>query len=464
MELALLVGALWKEVGRLRSENAALREKLGENSRNSSKPPSRDPTALPRHRDRPRSGRRAGGQRGHRGRRRELVDEPDRVHDVDARRCESCGSQNVSRTDEGPRRHQVVEIPAAPSEVDEWRMHQAKCLDCRHRFWPSLPASVATGGFGKRLQATIAYMTGTLRLSRRMTEQALADLFGVPISLGSVSATEKVVSTVLAEPVNEAHRAACAQPVAHIDETGWRHHHGKAWLWALWTTVAVVFKIATDRGHKAFHALIKGFDGVLESDRWVVYDEWDVLKRQLCWAHLERTWEKFVERGGASARIGRALLDETHRMFRWWHKVRDGTMTREHFRRHMVSLMDRVHALLNQGMRLRSHPKTRRTCTRIRKLAPALWTFIEVEGVEPTNNVVERRIRAGVQWRASSLGTQSEAGREYAERMLTVTATLRQHGRNVYAYLVEAMHDHLHHLPAPSLLHDSGIKTIVQAA
>ena len=458
------------EVAMLRAENATLREKLTENSRNSSKPPSSDPTSHPRHPQRPSNGRPRrqrppGAQRGHRGSHRKLVDNPDRVCAVDAHRCEKCGGRHLTRTEGAPQRHQVVEIPAAPREVVEWQRYEALCLDCDYRFWPELPADVPLGGFGPRLQATIAYFTGTLWLSRRAAEQSVGDLYGVPISLGSVSATEAVVSAVIATPVDDAHDAACAQPVAGIDETGWRHHHGKAWLWAFCTAVATVFMVATNRGDVAFRALVRGFHGILVSDRWVVYDAWDMAKRQLCWAHLERMWQKFVDRGGPSAQIGRALLEDTHRMFHWWHKVRDGTMTRKRFRLHMLPVIERVQTLLDRGMTLRAHAKTRRTCTRIRKLAPALWTFIEVEGVEPTNNATERVVRMGVQWRARSLGTQSDAGREYVARMLTATATLRRHGRNVYEYLVEAMNNHLHGIPAPSLLRDvETTKTTVQAA
>lgn len=445
---------LEQRIEELERENSKLREKLGENSHNSSKSPSSDATSKPRHPNRAPTGRKRGAQPGHTGTARPLVDVPDRVHPVDRHRCARCGSHDLKRTDHSPRRHQVTEIPARSAEVDEWQMFENECVKCGHRDWATLPSNVSVRGFGPRLLATIGYMTGALRLSRRTTEQALSDLFGVPMSLGSVSAVEKTVSSALEAPVDEAKRAACAAPVGDIDETGWRQHNHKAWLWVLCTELATVFAVATGRGHSAFQSLIGGFKGILVSDRWVVYDAWDMSKRQLCWSHLQRAWMKFIERGGASAVIGSRLLEETQQMFRWWHKVRDGSMSRENFRHHMGPLMTRVQELLDRGMRLRSHRATSGTCARIRRLAPALWTFVEVEGVEPTNNAAERSLRTGVLWRRVSLGSQSLEGSRYVERILTATATVRQHHGNIYEYLVELMSNDLHGRPAPSLLTD----------
>lgn len=450
--------SLREEIERLLAANALLREKLSENSHNSSKPPSRDPVSQPRHpgrrhkRSEGKKARKTGGQPGHRGTYRELIDTPDRVHEVDALCCERCKGRHLTRTTCAPRRHQVVEIPPRKANVDEWRRYENECLDCGHRTLADLPDGVSPGGFGPELQATVVYLTGPLRISRRGAQCAIEDLFGIHLSLGSMTAIETSASAVLEQPVEEAHRAAVAQPVAHLDETGWRHHHHKAWLWVLVTSVATIFSLSMSRGHDAFEKLIRNFDGILESDRWVIYDAWEVTKRQLCWSHLERTWERFVERGGEAARVGRELLDSTHQMFHWWHKVRDGTMTRESFRRHMGPIRTAIQQSLDSGMAVRSDAKTPRTCRRIRKLDAAMWTFVEVEGIEPTNNVAERAVRKGVLWRMTSLGTQSLTGRQFAERIMTATATVRQHGGNIYDYLVEAMTNRLHGHPAPSLL------------
>jgi hypothetical protein len=81
------------------------------------------------------------------------------------------------------------------------------------------------------------------------------------------------------------------------------------------------------------------------------------------------------------------------------------------------------------------HKKTRHTCERILKLRASLWRFVEVEGVEPTNNSAERALRRAVLWRRKSFGTQSESGSRFVERILTVVMSLRQQGRDVLEYL-----------------------------
>ena len=174
--------------------------------------------------------------------------------------------------------------------------------------------------------------------------------------------------------------------------------------------------------------------------------------RQLCWAHLQRAFVKFSERKGNSRTLGHELLAEHRRMFHWWHKVRDGTMTRAAFIRNMRAVRRTVESLLRGGRDCCTNAATRATCREILRLAPALWTFVTKEGVEPTNNNGERPMRQGVLWRRVSHGCDSHAGSRFVERMLTVTETLRQHRRNVLDYLTAAVSAHHHRRIAPSLI------------
>src|SRR5262249_15376979 len=97
-------------------------------------------------------------------------------------------------------------------------------------------------------------------------------------------------------------------------------------------------------------------------------------------------------------------------------------------------------------------PTTAGTCREILKRHEALWTFVQVEGVEPTNKTAERSIRPGVQWRKGSFGTQSAEGSRFVESMMTVVATLKQQRRTVRAYPTAAHEAALRGEPAPSLL------------
>jgi transposase len=145
-------------------------------------------------------------------------------------------------------------------------------------------------------------------------------------------------------------------------------------------------------------------------------------------------------------------------MFTWWHRVREGTLKRSTFRSYMTPLRREVERLLEAGSRC-GEPKTAGTCRDILKRREALWTFVQVDGVEPTNNTAERALRPGVLWRKGSFGTQSEEGSRFVESMMTVVATLKQQQRNVLEYLTEACEAALRGEAAPSLLPLSGQKS-----
>lgn len=429
-----------------------LKAQLARNSSNSSRPPSSDPPEnKPKKRRKP-SGRKRGAQPGHPPQGRELLP-PERVDEtIDHKpsHCRRCGAP-LKGEDPYPRRHQVTELPPIKPHVEEHRLHELVCSECGAATKAHLPEGVPEGAFGPRLQATVGILTGVLRLSKRAAELALENLFGVDISLGSIIACEKVVSEALREPYEEAKAYVQAQPVAHADETGWRQEGKRAWLWTAVSGVVAVFLVHARRSAKAAGELLGAFAGILVSDRWKAYNFFDPSKRQLCWAHLIRAFEGFVELGGQAARIGRALLAEADKMFQWWHRVRDGTLSRSSFRTYMAPVRRRVEALLERGARCRNS-KVAGRCKDILKLAPALWTFLRVEGVEPTNNAAERALRPAVILRKTSYGTQSDAGSRFVERIMTATQTMRLQGRNVVEFVTEAVHAHLLGRPVPSLL------------
>ena len=276
-------------------------------------------------------------------------------------------------------------------------------------------------------------------------------LFHTDLALGSVSAIEQNVSAALSQPVEEARTYVRQQPVVNADETSWRQGKQKLWLWIGTTPLVTVFLLATRGAEGAQQLLGRAFQGIVGSDRWSGYNWLPVLQRQLCWAHLKRDFQAFVDRGGESARLGEALLKQVKTMFELWHKLREGALSRTQFQECMAPVREEVGALLRQGQEL-AHDKTRRTCKRILKLESALWTFVWVEGVEPTNNWAERLLRRAVLWRRRSFGTQSETGSLFVVRVLTAVTTLRQQKRDVLDYLTEACAAAMRGDTPPSLL------------
>ena len=446
-ELMALVGRLTARVVELEAQVA----QLSRNSTNSSKPPSSDPPGVvrPPH---PPSGRKRGGQAGHQGHQRRLLP-PEKVTkavDVLPGTCCSCG-KHLDGRDPDPLRHQVIEVPPITPEVIEYRLHALGC-DCGATTRARLPVGVPCSSFGPRLAAMLAICTAKYRLSKRAVRELLSDFLGIELSLGSVANIEQQVSDAVDEPVAEAREHVRQSAGVNADETSWREDKKKAWLWVAATSVVTVFVIATSRGAKVAKELLgEAFKGVLTTDRWSAYNWVDVVRRQICWAHLKRDFQSWVDWGGPGAKWGRALLREVRRLFRLWHRARDGTISREVLAKRMRLVQLDVATLLMEAAVCRSR-RVRGMAKEMQKLEWAFWTFIDTPGVEPTNNFGERQIRHAVLWRKGSFGTDSTAGSRFVERMLTVIVTLRQQERNVLDYLTAACRAHLTGTPKPSLV------------
>lgn len=443
--LASMVHALQEQV-------RTLQEQLNQTSQNSSRPPSSDPPQHGRPR-RPRSHRRRGGQPGHPGHTRTLipVEDVDEVVVIKPEQCAHCHAP-LSGDDRTPWRHQVLEIPPIKPVVTEYQWHQLMCSACGAVTRAPWPTGVPSGTYGPRVQATVALCTGSYRLSKRTTQQMMDDVFGVPVSVGTISQLEQTTTEVVAGPVEEACTYVQAQEVAHLDETSWRQGGTRAWLWVAVTSWVTVFVVRMSRGGDVARALLgETFTGILVTDRYSGYNWYPVRWRQLCWAHLLRDIEAMIDRGGGSQEIGEALKSQARQMFHWWHRVRDGTLSRSSFRSYMSPVRRAVEQLLEAGSTC-GVPKTEGMCREILKLRQALWTFVQVDDVEPTNNAAERALRPGVLWRKGSFGTQSAAGSRFVESMMTVVTTLKQQQRNVLEYLTEACEAALRGDAAPSLL------------
>jgi transposase len=379
------------------------------------------------------------------------VEEVDEVVVLKPEQCQGCHAP-LAGEDASPFRHQVIEIPPIKPVITEYQWHQLVCSACGATTRAPWPAGVPSGTYGPRVHATVALCTGSYRLSKRTTGQVLDNLFGVPMSVGTISQSEKATTEVVAEPVEEARTYVHAQRVAHLDETSWRQGDQRAWLWVAVTRLVTVFLIRMSRGGQVARELLgEHFSGILVTDRYSAYNWYPVRWRQVCWAHLLRDFEAIRGRGGASEEIGEALLAKAHQMFRWWHRVCEGALQRSTFRAYMRPLSREVEHLLEAGSRC-GVSATEGMCHEILKRREALWTFVQVEGVEPTNNAAERAIRPGVQRRKISFGTQSEEGSRFVESMMTVVATLKQQKRDILAYLTAAHEAALRGEAAPSLL------------
>jgi transposase len=420
----------------LKAELDELRERLGLNSNNSSKPPSSDPPHQLKTTSNDPKGRKRGGQAGHRGQSRKLkaFAQVDQIIDLRPISCAECGHLLLG-DDADAARHQVNEVPNCKAFVTEYRRHSLRCLVCGTLSQADWPGDMPSGSFGPRAQAIVAYLTARLTASHRDVAEAMEVLHGIKLSLGSVSALQHRVSQSLQTVVEQAKLYVCSQVSQNVDETSWPEADKSKWLWVNATRDVTLYHLLEGRATKqAKEVISEQAKGIIGTDRFGAYNWLPARRRQICWAHLKRDFQAMAERGGESAVVGEALLKEVDEVFKLWHQLRDGMMSRKQLQEEIAPVERRVKGLLKRGSCC-EHKKTRHTCERILKLRRSLWRFVEVEGIEPTNNSAERALRRAVLWRRKSFGTQSETGSQFVERILTVMMSLRQQGRDVLEYL-----------------------------
>jgi len=430
---------------------AALEARLGQDSSNSSKPPSGDPLHVKRRPPQPPSGKRRGGQRGHQRHTRELVPPERLTAAVECKPavCRGCG-HGLEGADPEPGRHQVAELPEVRPDVTEYRLHRLVCPRCGIATRGRLPAGVPRGAFGPRLQAVVALLGGAYRLSKRQVRALLADLLGLTVSTGMVCKTERHAAGAVAGPVDEVYEHVRTAAAAGVDETGWREDKGRAWLWTAVTSRATAFRIARSRGADALHALVGDPVGpVVVCDRFPTYAR--APNRQTCWAHLRRDFQSMIDRAAGGEAVGAKLLHFAGFVFAWWKRHQGGSVHFQTLRSYVAGLKPVVRALLESGAAC-DCAWTAKVCRKLLSAEPCLWTFAAAGGVPPHNNAAERALRHGVIWRKTSYGTDGEAGSRFVERMLTVVATSRQQSRDVLGFLTACLQSRLDGTPAPSLL------------
>ncbi len=415
-----------------------LQARVGLNSTNSSKPPSTDPPHIKRFR-RPPTGRRPGGQPGHPGWSRALVapERVDRIDDVYPEQCRGCGAGILKRDCEGqePLRRQIAEIPEIEPFVTEIRCHRASCPKCGTVTVAAEPEGTPRGSFGPSLRALLVVLSGRFRLSRREVVEFGSEALGLQISVGCLDNMCRGIGELLAEPVEQVKREIQTTEVVHPDESGWLQKGVRHWIWVAATKTAAFFRIARSRGSDVAREILgDDFAGLIVSDRWAAYTLIPPERRQVCWAHLKRDFQGFIDRGGSSVAFGKAGLELTKELFTIWHDYESGKIDWPEMQKRMNSVEIEVGRLLAGGTRSKDK-KVRGFTKKLLELEPSLFLFSRVPGVEPTNNRAERMLRPVVLLRKGSFGTMSAGGSQFVERMMTVVMTCRLQKRSVLKYL-----------------------------
>ena len=353
----------------------------------------------------------------------------------------------------------MTELPRIEAHITEYQCQRVVCPECGKTTQAELPAEVK-GHFGPQLTALIAYLTVVCRMPRRMVLELMEQVLGIPLSLGSVQNSWEETSEAVAEACAELEQQLPHEPVLNSDETGYRTSGEKRWLWALVAPGFVFYKIALSRGAEVLVQLLgAAFAGILCSDRCPTYLKYHPGEGQFCWAHFKRNVLGVLEiaKTTEAEKFCRDLLALHARLFRLWHRFRAGPgsrygpITREQLIVKSVPLEKKFFALALRHLDSRNKD--------VRNLATALcvhferfFTFLEKEGVEPTNNAAERALRCAVQWRKISFGSRSPQGEVAVARLLTVARTCNMQNRSSLGFLGTAIRAHRKAQPSPSLL------------
>ena len=446
-----------------------LEEKINKNSKNSSIPPSKNGFGGEPKQEQKKQDKKtplAAHKKHQVGKKLYPPDECKVIHEEKPSECSACGEKLIG-SDPEPYRHQIIEIPIIRPEVVEYRLHQLDCEHCGAKTRAGLPSGVTPKCYGHGLAAWIAILSGEYRQSVRQVERLLKELCGVELSRGTIGRARAEMSDALSTATLEAGHYVQQQSIVNVDETGFKQYNRdgqnpgqmRGWLWVVVTPLVSFFTIVLSRSKATAQALLGDFTGVVGSDRCPSYNWLTNDHRQVCWAHLLRDFQAMAERSGASAEIGTHLLKSGHRLFHWWHKVRDGTMSTELFveavRLLRAGVIEELESAVNLPIGHKEQTplaKTIRSCQQILKVEAALWTFVDHPGVEPTNNVAERALRPAVIWRNTSFGSQSQGGSEFVARMLTVSSSLKSQGRSLLDFLTESCHAYRLGSVAPSLI------------
>jgi len=289
--LAALVVSLRRELAEARERIAELEARLRQNPRNSSQPPSSEGLAKPVPRSlRKKSGRKPGGQDGHKGMTLAQVARPDREIRHEPAGCGRCGAGLAGRPVTAVERRQVFDLPPVHAEVTEHQLIERECGCGRRTKGAAPPGAEAPVQYGPRIAAVMVYLHAGQFLSKDRTAQALSELFGIPCSSGTVAALTARAAGRLDGFLERAREQIAASEVAGFDETGFRVAGRLAWVHCARTGKYTLLMVHPKRGTKAMEAMgvLPRFAGVAVHDAWAPYDTYTAPDHQLCCAHAQR--------------------------------------------------------------------------------------------------------------------------------------------------------------------------------
>jgi transposase len=218
------------------------------------------------------------------------VARPDRELRHEPGCCGRCGAGLTGRPVTGVEHRQVFDLPEVAVTVTEHQLIERECL-CGHRTKGVAPQGAeAPVQYGPRIAAIIVYLYAGQFLSKQRTAQALAEMFGIPLSSGTVAGITARAAGRLGGFLEGVRGTIAAAEVAGFDETGFRVDGRLHWVHCARTGKYTLLMVHPKRGRQATEAMgiLSSFAGVAVHDAWAPYDTYTGLEHQLCCAHALR--------------------------------------------------------------------------------------------------------------------------------------------------------------------------------
>jgi len=436
---------LEKTVAELLEKNEQLEQRLykieiqlNKNSSNSSKPPSSD---NPYKKDKTKKEKgedkttntdttqkgKVGAKTGHQGFRQQFM-EPTTIVPVKADECR-CGCKEI--TDQNPfYTHQEIELPEIQMDVTHFVLYKGTCTDCGRTVKATVPKEHQTG-YGPRLSAFIGELAGMQGNSRTSVQMLCQDFLKFTISLGAIQKIIDRVSTAILPHYQAIANAARQSLINGIDETIWKMHGKLMYMWVMVNSKIAFFKMHQRRSKEAFLELIADWQGILISDGYRLYTDWLNL-RQTCLSHLIRDARGLSEYSKKEiSQFGQKAMEMLQTLCAMAEKIPDQKQWDDFYAGFIDLIFDNIDRYKKDEAGIFAR--------RLLREIDCLWTFLEVAGVEPTNNRTERALRFGVLWRKRSQGTRTDKGNQWVERILSLRQTARFNDRSTFDILVEAI-------------------------
>jgi len=444
-------------IAELRAQNAALvarvaqlERQLGLNSGNSGKPPSSDGLKKPARVSslRERSGKKTGGQKGHRGKTLSRTGTPDATVDHFPEACGRCGMALSAAMATDHTARQVFDLPEPqPLIVTEHRAFACRCPACGEHTRAAFPEdATAPVQYGERIAAVVVYLLHLQFLPEKRLAQMMADLFGVTLTTATIARMSQSCAARLQGFAATVRDHVAAAPVKHLDETGFRIGGKTQWLHIASTILLTFYRMSPRRG-----SLLQGVTGIVVHDHWKPYYTLKGVLHALCNAHHLRELKALVEIEREDwARKMQTLLR------RACHATNLAREQAKPLSPCLIALIERCYdAILAQGLALHDAQPALRCATgkakwrgrtprrvghnlllRLSTRKPDVLRFLSDPTVPFTNNLAERDARMMKLRQKISGGFRSVPGAEDFGIIRSVLSTARKQGWNILRTLI----------------------------